>query len=175
MTLCVNRLIRETNKGERNSQERDQGMKFRQTEPGETLAIKSIIIVVFISLIILASSCTKDKSTIQHFNKSINYANQSTRIINIGGSFELIGQEDIEKIVEFRKKALEEARLVDIEKLNRHYPDLGNHYRDEFIKGLELFIEGFEKHDTIKLLAGQMLDEKFEVWLEQNIDAIRKR
>lgn len=150
-------------------------MKFKQTESEEIVMIKSIINVVFISLIILASSCIKDKSTIKHFNKSINYANQSTRIINIGGSFELISQEDMEKIVEFRKKALEEARLVDIEKLNHHYLDLGNHYRDEFIKGLELFIEGFEKHDTIKLLSGQMLDEKFEVWLEQNIDDIRKR
>lgn len=81
----------------------------------------------------------------------------------------------METIVDFKKKALEEARLVDIEDLNLHYPDFGNHYRDEFIKGLELFIEGFEKNDNLKIIAGQLLDEKWGEWYEKNVDSIKRR
>lgn len=136
---------------------------------------KSIIIVAVISLIILASSCIEEKSTIRHFNKSINYRRQAIRIINTGGSFELMSPEDSEKMLKFMKRALEEARLVVIEIMNRHYPDFGNHYKDEFIKGLELFIEGSEKNDNLKLLAGQMLVDKWITWYKQNQDAIRKR
>ena len=118
-------------------------------------------------------SCAK--SNIQHFSQSIVYSNQATQLINMGESFELISPEQMDEIVEYKRKAFKEARLVEIEDLNRHYPDFGNHYRDELIKGLELFIEGFENNDNLKILAGQMLDEKWGVWYEDNIEAIKRR
>ena len=149
-------------------------MKFKQTEFGRVKK-KSIIIAIIIFLVILASSCTNEKSTVQHFTESINYANEATRLRNKGGPYEFMDPEDSGKMLEFMKKALEEARLVNTEILNRRYPDFGNYYRDKFIKGLELFIEGSEENDNIKLLAGQRLDDEWEVWYEQNIDAIRKR
>lgn len=129
----------------------------------------SFILLMIVSLLFCS------KSNVHHFSQSIKYANQATRISNSGESYEFINPEDMDAIVKLKKKALTEARFVDIKDLNRHYPDFGNHYRDEFINGLELYIEGFEKNDTVKLLAGQMLDEKWGVWYEKNVDAIRGR
>ena len=129
----------------------------------------------FLITFVIVSLIFSNKSNVQHFDQSIKYVNQATQILNSGESYELINPDDMEAVVELKKKALTEAKLVDIKDLNRHYPDFGNHYRDEFINGLELYIEGFEKNDTVKLLAGQMLDEKWGVWYEKNVDAIRGR
>ncbi len=138
---------------------------------------RNVFLIFGYSFILLTIVCLIfcSKSNVQHFEQSIRYVNQATRILNSGESYEFINPDDMDAIVELKKKALAEARLVDIDDLNRHYPDFGNHYRDEFIKGLELFIEGFEKNDSAKLLAGQMSDEMWGVWYEENIDAIRRR
>ncbi len=129
----------------------------------------------FLITFVIVSLIFSNKSNVQHFDQSIKYVNQATQILNSGESYELINPDDMEAVVELKKKALTEAKLVDIKDLNRHYPDFGNHYRDEFINGLELYIEGFEKNDTLKRLAGQMLDDKWGVWYEKNVDAIRGR
>lgn len=94
--------------------------------------------------------------------------------MNMGGSGELINPEDMDKIIEFTKKALAEAKLVDIRKLNHRYLDFGNHFRDEFIKSLELFIEGIEKNDNLKILLGQSLQGNWGDWYDQNIEGIRR-
>ena len=132
-----------------------------------------LLVILGYLFIVFLISCSK--SNVQHFSQSIDYCNQATRILNAGGSYEFINPNDMETIVDFKKKALEEARLVDIEDLNLHYPDFGNHYRDGFIKGLELFIEGFEKNDNLKIIAGQLLDEKWGEWYEKNVDSIKRR
>lgn len=134
------------------------------------LFIIGVIILIIVGFYFFKSG----NSTVQHLANSINYANQATQIINTGNPFEQVDQADIQTVLEFNKKALEEAKLVDIENLNRDYKDFGNHYRDEFIRGLELFIDGFEISDNQKILEGQILLDKWGTWYSQNIEEIKK-
>ncbi|MEA2006256.1 MAG: hypothetical protein U9O50_08395 [Acidobacteriota bacterium] len=147
-------------------------MEIEKTELNQGRQKNLFIILIISYFIIQTVSCSR--STIKHFNLSIEYYNQATRITNMGGSGELINPEDMDKIIEFTKKALVEAKLVDIRELNHRYPDFGNHFRDEFIRSLRLFIEGIEKNDNLKMLLGQNLQEKWGAWYDQNIEGIRR-
>ena len=133
-------------------------MKIEKTELNQGGRKNLFIILIIIYIIIQTVSCSEyTKSTVQYFVQSIEYNNQATRIMNMGGSYELVNPEHMDKIIEFKKRALKEAKLVKIGKLNHRYPDFGNHFRDEFMKGLELFIEGVESNDNLKMLFGQSL------------------
>ena len=113
-------------------------------------------------------------SNIKHFSKSIDFANKATKISNSGGAYQQMGEEEIKGMVDNYKQALTEARQVDIQKLNSYYQGFGDHYKNEFIAGAEMFIEGFEKSDTQKFLQGQVLLSQLGDWYEKNFDAIRK-
>ncbi|MCK5061235.1 hypothetical protein KAR28_01640 [Candidatus Parcubacteria bacterium] len=112
-------------------------------------------------------------SNIEHFSKSIDFANKATRISNGGSVYQQMGEEEIKRMVENYKQALSEAKQVDIQKLNSDYQEFGDHYKNEFITGMEMFIDGFEKSDAQKFLQGQMLLSQWGDWYEKNFDAIR--
>lgn len=126
------------------------------------------IIILTILLILLSGCNLLGNSNIKHFNKSIDYANQATLILNQTGQF------DSEVMIPLKKKAVKEAKQVDVEKFNKDYEGLGSHYKNEFIKGLELFIEGIETQDNLKSLQGQKLLDKWGDWYLNNIDEIKK-
>lgn len=113
-------------------------------------------------------------SNIERFSKSIDFANKATKISNSGGAYQQMGEEEIKGMVDNYKQALTEAKQVDIQKLNSDYQSFGDHYKNEFIAGTEMFIEGFEKSDTQKFLQGQVLLSQWGDWYEKNFDAIRK-
>jgi len=117
---------------------------------------------------------TSGSSNVGHFSNSIDFANQATRVSNSGGAFEQVADEDIRAMVDYYRQALEEARKVDIAKLNSDYAGFGDHYRDEFMRGAELFIEGYEQSDAEKFLQGQVLLDQWGTWFTNNIDNIRK-
>lgn len=117
---------------------------------------------------------TSGGSNVEHFSNSIDFANQATRVSNSSGIFEQVADEDIKEMVNYYEQALEEARQVDIAKLNSDYAGFGDHYRDEFIKGAELFVEGYEQSDQEKFLQGQVLLDQWGTWYSDNIDKIRK-
>ena len=76
--------------------------------------------------------------------------------------------------MEYYRKALDAAHQVDIERLNSDFSGLGDHYRDEFIKGAKLYVEGLKQSDGGKLLLGQVLLDRCGTWYSSNIDKIRK-
>lgn len=115
-----------------------------------------------------------NNNNIEYFSNSIDLANQATRISNSGGAYEEIAENDIKAMAEYYKQALSKAHQVDIKKLNSDYLGFGDHYRDEFIKGVDLFVEGFERSDTEKFLQGQVLLDSWGKWFSNNIDNIRK-
>ena len=123
--------------------------------------------LIFLSL----SACSNN---VGYFSNSIDLANQATRIANEGSAFELISRDDIRAMTNYYKQALKEAHKVDIEKLNQHYAGFGNHYRDEFIRGVKLFVEGFEQENSKKFLESQILLDHWGTWYSNNIDEIRK-
>ncbi len=138
------------------------------------------ILLLFFFIGINTPGCSKDFGSnkyIKHFLNSINHANEST---DLGNSLALknsnsltINYMDLEGVVQLRKKALYEAKLVDINLLNKDLEGFGDHYRDEFIKGLELYIEGWEHYDRDKFITGQILLDKWGSWYSQNLKIIR--
>lgn len=117
-----------------------------------------------------------ESTTMGHFVNSINYANQATRLLNQGKPFTIRNRTELEKVIQYQKQALSEAKQVNLDDLNRIVDGFGAHYENEFIKGLELFINGFETNESGKFLQGQLLlDRKWGSWYEKNFDRIRNR
>lgn len=132
---------------------------------------KIILTILIIVIIFIGYNYFFSDSTVRNFSKSINFSNKSSEIFNSG---EIITDISImEKIVTLKKKALEKASAVDIEKLNNQSNNFGNHYRDEFIRGLKLFIEGYENQDNDMFLEGQILLDQWSNWYNENLDEIR--
>ncbi|MGD9486922.1 MAG: hypothetical protein AB7W47_02800 [Calditrichaceae bacterium] len=133
-------------------------------------------IIIFLSYFLIPFyifSNTTDISHIEHFIKSIDYSNHGTRLLNQGESFVLIDDTIMNKVISFKKDALKEAVQIDIEKLNEVLNGFGDHYKKEFISGLELFIDGYENNDAEKIIMGQVLLEKWGNWYDDNIDKIK--
>ncbi len=112
--------------------------------------------------------------TIEHYSKSINFANQATKISNTGEAYQQISEGEMGAMTDNYQLALAEARQVDTNKLNSMYSGLGDHYKNEFIAGIEMFINGFEKSDSDQFLQGQMLLSRWGDWYNQNREEIRK-
>jgi hypothetical protein len=158
---------------------------------GRTIKFHLLSAIVFIASFVLAFSyfsggiktdqifsqiptTSVSGSNIERFSKSIDFANKATKISNSGGAYQQMGEEEIKGMVDNYKQALTEAKQVDIQKLNSDYQGFGDHYKNEFIAGTEMFIEGFEKSDAQKFLQGQVLLSQWGDWFEKNFDAIRK-
>ena len=93
--------------------------------------------------------------TIEHLSLSVNYENKAIAIINKGSSHSIMSIEDSEKMIEYFKKALEEANQVDTEILNLLYPSWGDRYKNEYINGLKLIIMGNETSNIEFSIEGQ--------------------
>ena len=80
----------------------------------------------------ISSFFSSSGSFVFHVSKAIDYANKATAIINKGGAYEIVSQSDIDAIIGYYKKALQEAEQADIESMNRHYQGFGDHFKDRF-------------------------------------------
>jgi hypothetical protein len=70
---------------------------------------------------------------------------------------------------------LDEAQQADIADMNSHYPGFGDHFRDEFIEGLQLILNNDEISKASAFLRGQELMFRFGDWYEANFDAITNK
>lgn len=107
------------------------------------------------------------RASLRHLARSIEYKNESTRLVNEGGL--TVKDKDMQKIVDLRRKALEESKLVDAEVLDRKYDGFSSHFTGEYVKGLQLFIAGYDEDDSSKFLEGQILLDKWGDWYESNM------
>lgn len=114
------------------------------------------------------------QKNVEYFSSSINYHNEATKISNSPEGGKNMTQEDVVKMIENDKLALQQAKLVDISQLNAQYSGFGDHYRDEFIKGLDLFIGGVNDLDNKKSMQGQILLGQWGDWYNNNFDKIRQ-
>lgn len=130
---------------------------------------KNSLITAITILVII--SC--QKNNVIHFNASIEYSNKSASIINQGEDYTLVDSDSMAKIINFYQQALLEAKQVDINILNNQFDGFGNHYKQEFVNGLEILIEGYEKHNQDRFLQGEILLDKWSEWYYINIDSIR--
>lgn len=113
-----------------------------------------------------------DDGNIEHFSNAIDYSNQAAQISNENHAD--LRQKHIDQIITLYNSAIEEAKKVNIAELNADLDGFGTHFQDEFIKGLELQVEGFNGHDNKKLLQGQILSDKWGEWYTENYNQIKK-
>lgn len=124
----------------------------------------------------IAGWCSSKGSSTAHFIAAINYHNQAAQISNKLCETNVtctISPSDWDTIIGYDKKALVEAEQADIVDMNKHYPGFGDHFRDEFIHGLKMFIENDNWTTVGPFLAGQMLMDNFGDWYAKNFEAIR--
>lgn len=123
---------------------------------------------------VLLFSCTNsNKSNVEHFVNSIEYANEANEISN-GNSSIYYEQSEIEEMVRLKQMALDEARKVNISSLNKRFQGFGDSYEDLFINGLILFTTGMEDENQSKIIQGQLLLDEWGDWYSRNINRIRR-
>ena len=81
-----------------------------------------------------------------------------------------IPPEDRKEILSYYKKALVEAKRVDVKELKESSAELAEHFVTEYMKGLELLTEGRDSSDNQKMLTGQLLLGMFRNWLAEQQD-----
>jgi len=133
------------------------------SQTGMIFGAFSVLLVNLMNLGIvpIPSSLESDKSHL------INSINASIR------AHEVIGNKPFkdkvrEKLIEHLRDALQEARLVNIDKVDNQVSGFAAHYRDEFIIGMESIIEGYEKSDLSKKLKGAFLLDRWAKWNKEN-------
>jgi len=141
---------------------------------GEVIATAKAIIWPYY---IISSSLEKTESTMSvtasSVSAAIDYKNKATLIQNKGGPYQGISEMDFESIKSYYKKALQEAKKADLKAMNRSYPGLGDHFRDEFIQGIEMFISSNETGDSAAIIQSQLILAQWDDWFNANIEGIR--
>lgn len=132
-----------------------------------------LILVSFIVIPIYIFSNPSTNENLKHFKASISYSNEAAKISNGGQAYEIVDHSTIEKMLSYKKQALAEASAVDINALNQRLEGFGDHYKNEFIKGLKTHIEGFKNNDPDKFLKGQILLDQWGIWYSKNIQKIK--
>lgn len=110
----------------------------------------------------------------EHINRSIEYCNEATKIVNKGEAFSKLKPEEAKRLLELLEKAYEEAKLADIDEMNRHFEKFGDEYRDKFMAGLSLTIEGYKENNTTMTIMGQMLISAWGEWYSENLASLRR-
>lgn len=101
----------------------------------------------------------------------VNSIKASIRVYEILGSkpFE---DKDRLKVIDHLRWGLEEAGMIDIERIDAQVPGFSSHFRDEYITGVESLIEGYEKSDISKMLEGGLLLDRWGKWNNENRDQL---
>ena len=117
-----------------------------------------------------------NKHSASHVSAAIQYHNEAAVLENKScgaGQPCTLSQEEWNAIYSDDAKALAEARQADISEMNKHYPGFGDHFKNEFIAGLELIVDDDFPAKRPDVERGQMLVDRFGTWFVVNEDAIR--
>lgn len=107
---------------------------------------------------------TDDKQNVKHLFRAFEADLATVRISNRGAAFSTMSSEEVTEILRLQKEALDEARAVHDEVLSKAHPDLPQHFRDEFEKGLELKIRSIEFSDAAAGIRGAELHDRWVDW-----------
>lgn len=90
----------------------------------------------------------------------------------LGGGSEptgTISKDDLGRLIAAYKSALDEARLADVNELNRQHPGLGDAWRDKLIPSIESSIEGWEGPSNWALFKANGLFAEWANWYNTNV------
>lgn len=111
-------------------------------------------------------------TTMDKFYRSLELSQKATHLINNDSAYSNMSEEEMKKIIDFEKQALEVSKTFDAKYLDSKYNGLGQHYKNEFVEGLNLFVEGFENQDAEKSVKGQKLKDQWDDWYINNLKKI---
>jgi hypothetical protein len=114
------------------------------------------------------------KDTVSQFVATMESANLASRVVNKGTAYSVMGEADAHEMMRHYRAALLHAEKVDTEFLNQKYDGWGTHFEKEFLAGLRLVVDGNDKADAVKSLAGQKLMDSWGNWFNENVDEIRR-
>ena len=134
------------------------------------------IAIIFVNLqfIGIVKSNSKTNDDIEHLFKSIIISNQAYEILKNLPPHKRLSDEDTHKMITLWEKAMEEAEKVDVDNINRYIPEFSKHYKEEFIKGLHLLIDGYKNSNDGKKLQGAFLMDSWGIWNNKNHNIYRK-
>lgn len=138
-----------------------------------------LIILSFVALILsgcaTSGSGTKDYTNINTINILDSWADAqaSTRIVNAGKAYESINVQEMTQILTLRKSALETAESIPDEYLDGVHLGLRQHFRNEYQKSLQLFIEAHDEGDNSKSITSGILSDRWADWYNLNKNEIR--
>ena len=73
-----------------------------------------------------------------------------------------------EKLLGHCRDAPKEARMVNIENVNKQVPGFADHYGKEFVRGMELLTQGYKNDDQATKFEGALLLDSWAVWNKEN-------
>lgn len=132
-------------------------------------------------MIVAPFACTRsrvnwsveEKANGRHFFQSLEARQAATRLSNQGSPYSKLNENDRKQLIQLLGTALEEARLVRDDVLVKAHPELKQHFRSEYQKGLELQKKNLEEGDARAEIEGSVLDDRFGDWLAANRNEIR--
>jgi hypothetical protein len=139
----------------------------RLSQAGMIFGAFSVLFINCLNLNILPipASLVSDKS---HIITSIH---ASIRAFGIFNGKKLSDQERIRLIRHFQK-AIEAAAQVDMKQVGKEIPGFADHYKTEFVGGMQSLIEGYENDDLSKKLSGGLLLDKWAIWNRDNKESL---
>jgi hypothetical protein len=131
---------------------------------------------VFMASLILASTIFAVRNdprgkAAAHVMKALDYANQAVILVNKESPIMQKGESN--EMFNLYARSLHEAKMVDIALMNKHFPGFGDHFEQEFIKGLEMILVSQKSWNGEKALNGQVLITQWTKWFNIHLDEIR--
>ncbi len=138
-----------------------------------------MIISVFIitTLLIILGACDRINQTrkvITDLVQTIEVSDKIKMIAEEGEALtEQIPEDELEKIIDLGSYAVENAKKIDHELLNKIYPDLGDKFQENLVVGIDLILKGYRgKNDDITQ-EGKELIESWGEWFDTNLEKIK--
>ncbi len=84
------------------------------------------------------------------------------------------GSENNDQQIGNVRDTLKSAEAVNIQRIDKHLAGFADHFKDEFISGLEFLEQGYSDNDTALLLRGAILLDRWALWYNQQYDELRR-
>tara|TARA_Y100001934_G_C11805913_1_gene519285 strand:- start:69 stop:515 length:447 start_codon:yes stop_codon:yes gene_type:complete len=115
-----------------------------------------------------------EKANIQHFTNALEQRANATKIINSPTPESSVDRANqLTRIMELKKRSIEEAKLVDDILLDRIHPELRMNFRGKFQKSLQLFLDAAESSDNKKSIESSLLHDEWVDWINANNESIK--
>lgn len=147
------------------------GTKKRQifSQTGMMIGAVSLIFFNFVSLGIIQPSLSQATGK-KYLAKSIYRSIDAFNILKSGD----LDEDDQNQLVNEFKRALAQAKLVNVNKIENQITGFAYHYNGEFKKGMQLLIQGYEGNDISKKIQGGALLDNWGKWNNENNQKLDK-